>query len=40
MNKVQFYKDKNWFTEESRTIIAEYVVMQSYREKWLKHNKK
>lgn len=40
MNLVQHYKDKNWFTEKDRIMIAEYMVMQSYIEKWLKHNKK
>lgn len=40
MNLIQHYKDKNWFTEKDRIMIAEHMIMSRYIEKWLKNNKK
>lgn len=35
---VQYYKDKGWFSESDRLMIATHVVYTRYRDKWLKKN--
>lgn len=36
---VQHYKEKNWFSEEDRIMIAIHIVHTTYQDKRLKKNK-